>query len=97
MFSILLILSFVSIFRNKTPVPQYTRLNYCKTHWLLDDIHDRTTRFERAYISLDAGLFILLTLVNEKKKAKKLVIFVDQMSSTQYRMLNIIGKITSKK
>lgn len=93
---LVLIVSFTLIVRSKIPVPEYRQLSYHKTYWLLHDIHEQEIRYEQAHISFDAGLFILLTLTGESL-SKKLVIFVDQLSGSQYRALNVIGKTRSKK
>ncbi len=74
----------------------YKQLIYRTKQWILYDAEGVNTEFEEAYISFDAGLFFLLTLISEGK-SKKLVLFNDQLSSSQYRQLNIIGKINSKK
>ncbi len=93
-FGVILICSVVLIARSKTPMPACKQLDYYVTHWLLHDMHGQSTRFERAFISFDAGLFILLTL-SGMQSTRKLVIFTDQLSSFQYRALFLIARGTS--
>jgi len=93
---LVLIVSLTLIARSKIPVPEYNQLSYHKSYWLLHDIHEQEIRYEQAHISFDAGLFILLALTGESP-SKKLVIFVDQLSTSQYRALNVIGKVVAKK
>lgn len=74
----------------------YHQLSYHTHYWLLHSIDGLETRFENARISFDGGLFIVLTLTNEML-SKNLIIFVDQLSLAQYRILNVIGKISFSK
>ena len=96
MLSMLLVLigSFISIARNRVPVPSYDKLSYHINHWLLHDIHGQAYKYEQAQLSFDAGLFFLLSLISETS-TKKLIIFTDQLTTAQHRALNVIGKLTS--
>jgi len=94
--SFVLIASIMQIARSRIPVPAFAKLSYHKNYWLLHGIHGNEIRYERAYISFDAGLFFLLTLANDDLQ-KKLVVFNDQLTNTQYWALNVIGKISAKK
>ena len=92
---IVLAVSLTSIVRSKVPVAAYNQLSYRTNYWLLHDVHGQEIKYEQAYISFDAGIFILLTLTNDDSR-KKLVIFVDQLSTSEYRALNVIGKVKHK-
>ena len=93
---IMLIASMIHIGRRGIPVPAFSKLTYHTQYWLLHGVMGQETRYERACIEFDAGLFFLLTLSNEGDK-RKLVLFNDQLTTAQYSALNIIGKIAPKK
>ena len=93
---LVLIVSFTQIARSITPVAAFNKLSYHQNYWLLHGIDGQENRYEQACISFDAGLFILLTLTSECA-SKKLVVFIDQLTTSQYRALYIIGKISAKK
>lgn len=93
---LILLVSFILIAYSRVPVPAFNQLSYHKNYWLLHDVYGHTIKYEQAHISFDAGLFVLLTLTGEDA-SKKLVIFADQLTTSQHRALNVIGKIREKK
>ncbi len=76
------------IMRSKTPLPMYHKLTYHPGYWLLHRVNGQPIKYERATISFDCGLFILLRLAG-MSPSKTVVIFNDQMTSTQYRVLKL--------
>lgn len=96
MMSIVWMVSMTVIARTKIPVPAFSKLSYHLNYWILHSKFGDQIRYKQARISFDAGLFFLLTLSREDSQ-KKLVIFNDQLTPDQYRALNVISKITSKK
>jgi len=95
MMSIVLV-SITYIVRHPSPVQTYNKLVYKGHQWLLFDITDVVHRYDEAQVQLDAGIFFLLRLSNAQTY-KILVIFHDQISQSQYAMINILGKIRPSK
>jgi len=77
------------------PLPAYSRLAYQAGYWVLRANSGRSHKFERVTVRFDGGLFILLTLTGYGP-SKNLVIFNDQMTNKQHRILRVVGKITQK-
>lgn len=77
---------------NPSPHPHYLGLHYRQDHWILEDKQGRELPFEKIKVLLNAGLFYLLELKMEKKR-KVLVIFSDQLSKQEFRILRVIEKI----
>ena len=80
---------------NKVPLAAYNQISRRSNYWLLHGVDEQDIRYEHAHISFDAGLFVLLKLTNNTT-SKTLVIFLDQLSSLEYRALNVLGKISRK-
>ena len=87
---LLLLLPMIHIFRHRTPLPAYNNLSYHAHHWFLSCTNGHEIKYEKAAIHFDAGLFILLTL-SGGRRFKTLVIFKDQFTSSQYRLLKFIS------
>ena len=92
LFPSMLILFFLLVrsIHNKTPLPIYCKLSYHPGYWLLHRSNGQYTKHERATIHFDGGLFILLGL-SGISPAKTLVVFKDQMTVAQYRVLKLIS------
>ncbi len=75
------------------PYPDYQMLSYSKSGWLLHAQNGQELFYEKADLVIDAGLFFLLRLT-ENKKSKYLVVFFDQINRESYRFLNIMQKIS---
>ena len=93
---IILLLGMLQIVRCDSHLPLYSKLTYHTTYWLLHGRHGEETQYEQARICFDGGLFILLQL-SAVGLEKKLLIFKDQLTISQNRMLHVITKIGSKK
>lgn len=89
----LLALPLYRMLRSGLPLPRYQRLAYQSSHWCLFEVDGRQQQYKEAAIGFNGGLFILLTLKNDEQQ-KKLVIFKDQMSVMQYRILTVAVKMT---
>ena len=70
----------------------YHKISYQVGSWILEDNSDKSSRYESINIRFDGGLFILLGL-SDVTKSKILVIFKDQITSSQYRILMLAGKL----
>ncbi len=90
------VVSIGRILRNPTPVPAFVSLSHHNDHWRLLGSYHQETRYEHVCIGFDAGLFMLLTLT-DASTCKKLVVFRDQLTRSQYRALNVLGTIRPKK
>ena len=84
--SVLALLLFLLRSISRPPLPLYGRLSYHAGSWLLHRVNGQYTQYKRATIDFDGGLFILLTL-SDSSPTKKLVIFNDQITEAQYRVL----------
>ena len=82
---VLIILLFL-VCCSKSPLPRYHKLSYHPRYWLLHQVNGQQVKYEHASIGFDGGLFILLTLTHSNSR-KNLVIFKDQMTTEQYRIL----------
>lgn len=85
-----LALYFIYIMRSKLPLPQYQKLSYQLGHWLLHMTNGRQIKYEQATIGFEGGLFVLLNLTGSSP-GKTLVVFKDQVTVEQYRILKFIG------
>ena len=88
---IVLILFILRIAHSRIPLPRYHKLSYHPGYWLLHEMNGSQTKYEQVFIGFEGGLFILLTLTGINPR-KKLVIFHDQMSVAQYRVLKLTAK-----
>ncbi len=88
---LVLVLAFfmIDIYRSKVPLPNYQKLSYHPGYWLLHQMNGHPIKYEQASIGFDGGLFILLTLTGKNRK-KNLVIFNDQMTTAQNRLLKLL-------
>ncbi len=93
--SMVLAVSLIRIARSRLPMAAYNQISRRSNYWLLHGVDEQDIRYEQAQISFDAGLFFLLKLTNNNR-LKTLVIFIDQLSSSEYRALNVLGKISRK-
>ncbi|HBI21127.1 MAG TPA: hypothetical protein DDY37_00815 [Legionella sp.] len=94
--TVVLLISIARIACNPIPVPAFASMGHHNDHWLLLGRFGQETRYEHVCIGFDAGLFMLLTLTNADS-CKKIVVFRDQLTTPQYRALNVFGAIRPKK
>ena len=90
-FLLILISMLLGIIYTKTPLPRYQKLTYHPGYWLLHEVDGCQTKYERACIGFEGGIFILLTLAGNSPK-KVLAIFNDQITTAQYRVLKFIAQ-----
>ncbi len=95
---VLLSLPMLKIIRYKMPHPDllalsYHRRNDSKIDWLLQSTNGNHTQYEQMKILLSTGFFILIALRSKHHK-RTLVIFNDQITSDELRMLHVIEKIS---
>lgn len=85
---ILLLSQLIQIIRYPVPHSHYLMLIYNGKDWLLHDRKERQTSYRKLRIVIDTGLFFLLELQNENQR-KMIVIFSDQVTKNDYRLLKI--------
>ena len=68
----------------------YLQLSHRGGHWFLQDTKGKKHRFEQGCVTFDGGIFILFTLIRHHSR-KTLVIFNDQLTNDQYRLLRLVG------
>lgn len=83
-----LIIFLVAIIRNNAPLPRYHKLSYHPGYWLLHEMNGRQIKYEKASVGFNGGLFFLLTLTSVSLR-KNLVVFKDQITTEQYRILQL--------
>ena len=88
-FLLILIILMVKLGRSKDPLPLYFKLSYHQEHWLLHEVNGQKIKYKKASIGFDGGLYILLRLT-AGTSTKTLIIFKDQMTTAQYRVLKFI-------
>lgn len=87
----LIVLTMMLTFWQAVPEPNYTELSFQKTGWTLHKRNGDQISYQNLDIEFDGGLFMLLTLTNSKFR-KRLVVFYDQITTAQYRMLQFTIK-----
>lgn len=87
---ITILVLFLQIRANPMPI-EYTKLVYHQTYWLLQTPKNQTKKFQHINICLHGGFFLLLSLINERRAAY-IVLFSDQVTSSQLRAIKLIGK-----
>lgn len=75
--------------RSKLPLPNHKKLSYHPSYWLLHKADGLQIKYERVSIIFEGGIFILLCLTGISPR-KTLVIFKDQITVAQYRILKFI-------
>ena len=94
--TIVLLISIGRIARHPVPVPAFASISHHNDHWQLLGSLGQIHRYAHVCIRFDAGLFILLRLSNADA-CQTLVVFRDQLTTVQYRALNVLGAIRPKK
>ena len=89
-FVMILTLSVIIIAHSRKALPNFLKLTYHPGYWLLHEVKGRQIKYERATIGFDGGLFMLLTLSGNSPR-KNLVIFSDQITTAQYRLIKFIA------
>ena len=92
---VFLVLSMLKIARSSIPLPDYYKITYHPGYWLLHSTSSKRMKFERASIGFDGGLFVLLRLTGIYRQ-KTIVIFKDQITLDQYRVLKLISRNEKK-
>lgn len=90
--SIFLCTILIKLVRQNIPYPVYTSLRFYKQGWHLHHKNGLVLTYTQAQIRVDTGFFLLLTLTDEATQ-KNIVIFNDQLSIFERRMLYLIEKI----
>lgn len=82
-------LPMMQMIRHRNPLSAYISLSYHARYWLLHCANGNDIKYETMDIHFDAGIFILLTL-SSGSQLKTLVIFKDQLTRSQHRLLTFI-------
>lgn len=88
----LLLYQFIQIIKNRKPYPKLKELRYCAGNYSLVDNHDNESFYSSKRLVYDMEIFFLIEL-KEQKRRKLLVLFHDQLTKEEYRLLNVIEKI----
>lgn len=84
-----------AIMINRRPHPQIHGLSYHRQHWLLHTTSGETLNYQSMQIKLDTGFFLLISLCG-LKRTKSMIIFHDQLTRDECRMLHVIERVTSE-
>ncbi len=82
----------MTIICSKMPHPELHALSYHRQFWLLHGVNDQTMKYEKMQIRFDTGFFLLMVLYGINRR-RHVVIFRDQITQDECRMLHIIEKI----
>lgn len=80
------------ILRNRMPHPDLHKLSYHRQFWLLHTRNGQEIKYEKIQIRLDTGFFMLIALRGINRR-RTVVVFYDQITKSECRMLHIIEKI----
>ena len=86
-----LIYNFWFVLRNPFPEKKYISLSFNKNQWKLLQNNAQELSYERVNIRVDTGFFMLLVFSGEGVRKKSLVVFYDQLTRLQLRLLRING------
>lgn len=88
---ILLLFQFLRIKATGMPSSCFL-LVYSNSNWQLHDVYGRQNTYTKMRVVVSTGLFFLVEFANEKQR-KIIVIFSDQISKNDFRLLKIKEKI----
>lgn len=71
-------------------MPKLKQLTYQAGHWFLHEVSGLEKKYQRVLIGFDGGIFMILKLMGIGRE-KTVVVFFDQISPEQYRMLRFIN------
>ena len=91
-FSIVLILNFLSIMHHCRPHTHYKCLDYKSNSWFLTAHNGNSVSYEKVIILVDTSFLMLVKLVDKSSKNKLLVVFYDQLTKSQSRFLHLKNK-----
>lgn len=91
-FLIYLLCHLFTIIYNPKPHANLKELNFLQDKWRLVNAENETSYYKAQRVMLNTGLFFLLELSNESER-KVVIIFSDQITSEDYRLLRLIEKI----
>lgn len=87
---IILLVFFIHSIRKQS---NFCQLSYDTNHWLLSELNGRQLKYQYLTIIFDGGIFSLVK-VKGLSPSKTLVIFHDQLTEQQYRILKFSSKET---
>lgn len=83
----------ITIARNKMPHPEHHTLSYHSQFWLLHAEGGQEMKYEKMQIRLDTGFFMLIVLDGINRR-RQMVVFHDQITQDECRLLHIIEKMS---
>jgi hypothetical protein len=72
------------------PNPLLTELNYAAGRWCLHETTGEVSEYTQTAIRYDVGLFLQIELMVPDKRSRRLIIFQDQLSTTQRQVLYLL-------
>lgn len=86
-----LLLLFIWISLRQSTILNLKQLSFFDDKWTVYDDNNRSQCYERHRIMLEVGIFFLLELSSESQR-KTVVVFFDQLSSDDYRLLCLMER-----
>lgn len=84
------------VVKTKKPYPRDERLVYRRGHWSIEHCDGTAEVYARIEIRLDVGLFFLLMFYKADASRKKRIVFFDQITTENQRMLYLLERISKR-
>lgn len=91
---IVLSVSMKQTYKNRETITTYTKLSAHHQYWLLHDINGQQLKYDTVRINFDGGFFLLLLLIDKERK-KRIVLFNDQLTTSDRRFLKVLSRVVS--
>ncbi len=75
----------------------YSALLYQDARWLLHKKNGAILHYQHMRIQFDGGIFILLSLTDDVLRKQLLILFKDQLTHEQLRMIHVFSQFRHKK
>jgi predicted ABC-type exoprotein transport system permease subunit len=75
----------------------YSALLYQDARWLLHKTNGSILHYQHMRIQFDGGIFILLSLTDDALRKQSLILFKDQLTHEQLRMIHVFSQFPHKK
>ena len=76
-------------------MPKFHQLVYHSAYWILHETCTKQYQYEQMTLTFDGGIFLLMKLTGISGK-RTLVVFYDQISAEQHRVLKIVHYLHKK-
>ena len=74
----------------------YVALLYQASRWLLHKTNGQILYYQQMRIQFDGGLFILLSLTDDVLQKQLIILFKDQLTHDQMRMIHVFSQFSNK-